>query len=219
MAVLSLLVCRWSAGCSQARKPVEEVDWGQPKPSIARTQRPVEPGPEAKSGKAASHPGAENGRSDRAPGSDKVGDTTGGNSGGAGNGNGSQPSSEPAEGGVVTESPSTEGTATDGAGKTPPPDEVGRPAPALPGRAPVKPMLSAAEASELANRQLKKAQQLLRSGDASAAAETAIQAYDQVLPHAKTDAECKKLCGLLESLINSTGRTRGRAEAVPTRFE
>ena len=83
----------------------------------------------------------------------------------------------------------------------------------------MKPELSANEAAQSAKQLLKRAQQLLRTADTSAAAEAAIKAYDQVLPYAKSDAECKKLCGQLESVLNAAGRGRGRADAVPTRFE
>jgi hypothetical protein len=91
--------------------------------------------------------------------------------------------------------------------------------PALPGRQPTKPELSAAEAARSAKQLFEKAQRLLRTANASAAAEAAIEAYDQVLPHAASDAECRKLCGQIEGLLNAAGRRSGQAEAVPTRFE
>jgi hypothetical protein len=214
---LILVLVALCVGCSQARKPVEEVDWGQPKPSVARVKAPRESGPGRQKGEKSSESPGDNRHSERAPDSGVAGDPGGGGS--SDNGNGSESPSDSDEGGVAHEGQSAGGEETGGASGGLPSTEPKRPTPALPGREPVKPLLSAADAADSARNLLKKAQQLLRSGDSASAGEAAMQAYDQVFPHAKTDAECKKLCGQLEVVINSAGRVRGRAEAVPTRFE
>ncbi|MFM7138177.1 MAG: hypothetical protein ACKO1M_14085 [Planctomycetota bacterium] len=59
----------------------------------------------------------------------------------------------------------------------------------------------------------------MRKGEADKAAEAAIEAYDQVLPHAQADKACGTLCRDIEKLLESTGRRRGPAAPVPTRFE
>jgi hypothetical protein len=59
----------------------------------------------------------------------------------------------------------------------------------------------------------------MRLGQTDKAAEAAIEAYDQVLPHGQTDKACGKLCGEIVKLLEAAGRRRGPAAPVPTRFE
>jgi hypothetical protein len=203
-----LMLLGIQAGCSRPPKPAEEVDWGQPAGRAARPTPSREPRPEpAASGEMAGSASEKLGRNDGA-GSES------GNGGDQNSGSDGQ-SAEPGE----AQPPEKEIAVAAGEGERGPGGARDSPPPALPGRAPVKPLLSAAGAAESAKRILKQAQQLLRVGDASAAVEAAIEAYDQVLPHAQSDAECKKLCGQLEGFLTVAGRGRGRPDAVPTRFE
>jgi hypothetical protein len=207
---LTLLLLFVVAGCSRPRKPLEEVDWGQQKPTVAQRfpprERRVSPATDdataASTGKGVEG-GIEQGLGGGGP---KDPDGTPGNESRGGD------VSVSGKGEAVGEGPG-------GESGTPPSAELKRPAPALPGRQPVEPALSATEAARSARQLLDKAQKLLRTADASSAVEAALEAYDQVLPHAKNDADCRKLCGQLEGVLNAAGRGRGQAEAVPTRFE
>jgi hypothetical protein len=209
---LMLLVLSVDAGCSRPRKPAEDVNWGQSTPSVARRTPPRERRSERASGETTAASSGEGQESGVGPSPGEVGKSN------------DVGSSEENEQGVADPPISGAGEAhgegkgvPGGASDTPPRADHERPAPALPGREPVKPTLSAAEAAQSAQQLLKRAKQLLRAADASAAAEVAIEAYDQVLPHAESNAECKKLCRQLEGVLNAAGR--GRADAVPTRFE
>jgi hypothetical protein len=207
------------SGCSQPRETAEEIDWGQPKPRVVQHKQqretPAEPAEEEHSvkpvAKSQDGNGGPGGGSDApAAASDPFADgkdSAGKPIGGASQANG------------AGDAPGAGGGGPGGASDAPAPVVPERPAPALPGREPIKPALSASEAADSAKQLLKRAQQQLRTGNASAAAATAVEAYDQVLPHAEADAECKRLCGLLEGVLNAAGRAQGRADAVPTRFE
>lgn len=202
------------AGCSRPRKPVEEVDWGQPNSNVARrTPLPERQAAQANGGGAdRSANEATNGGSDSKPETSRgVGEA------------GSDSEGDPSAGASFTsdggEAPGAGGKGPGGASNAPQQASPQRPAPALPGREPVKPTLTAAEAADSARKLLNRAQQLLRAADASAAAAAAIEAYDQVLPHAESDADCRKLRGQLEGVLTAAGRQQGRPEAVPTRFE
>lgn len=203
---LMVLLISVDAGCSRPQRPAEDVDWGQPKPSVARRTLPREHQSEPAGGEATAASASAGQESSVVPGSDGTGDSSVVGSGKE-NGPGASDLSDTGAGEVP------------GAGEGGPGGTSITPPPALPGREPVKPELSANEAAQSAKQLLKRVQQLLREADTSAAAEAAIKAYDQVLPHAKSDAECKKLCGQLEGVLNAAGRGRGRANAVPTRFE
>jgi hypothetical protein len=209
---LILLVLSVDAGCSRTRKPAEDVDWGQPTPSAARRTPPREPRSETANGKTAAASAGEAQESGVGP---RPGGAGKSNDAGSGNENEQGVADLPASG--ASEAPGAGRGGPGGASDTPPPAEPERPTPALPGREPVKPNLSAADAAQSARKLLKRAQQLLRAADASAAAEVALEAYDQVLPHSESNAECKKLCGQLEVVLNAAGGRR--ADAVPTRFE
>jgi len=89
----------------------------------------------------------------------------------------------------------------------------------LPGRPRPAPQLTAAEAAALAGRLLDEARAAVRRSDAAAASDKALAAYEQVLPHAATDAACRRLAGEVERVIEVVGGRRGPAESVPTRFE
>jgi hypothetical protein len=89
----------------------------------------------------------------------------------------------------------------------------------LPGRPRQAPQLTAAEAAALAGRLLDEARAAVRGSDPAAASEKALAAYEQVLPYAATDADCRRLTGELERVIDVVGGRRGPAESVPTRFE
>lgn len=207
-ALFMLLLLFIDAGCSRPRKPSEEVDWGQPRHAVAPRKPPQMPRSEPAAGEKSRGSAGEEQHNGSGTGSD------GGN---AVEGSPDEAAALPARG--VGEVAGADRGGTDGESDTPPPSELERPAPALPGREPGKPAHSAAEAAESAKQLLKRAQQLLRNKDESGAAQAAIEAYDQALPHAASDAECKKLCGQLEAVLAAAGRTQGRAEAVPTRFE
>lgn len=206
----ALLLMSVVAGCSRPKKATEEVDWGQSKPRtvqrlpIRERRAPPNAGdaPAASVGEVAQN-GADHGK------------------GSVGSSDGDSKQEKEAGSGDVASGGNgeTAGKGPGGASDTPSSPELKRPMPALPGRQPSKPELSAAEAARSAKQLFEKAQRLLRTADASSAAEAAIKAYDQVLPHAESNAECKKLCGQIESLLNSAGRGSGQAEAVPTRFE
>ena len=153
------------------------------------------------------------------PSIEKNGADQGKGSGGSNDGDGS-PKNESSSGDVASSgNGEAAGEGPGGVSDTPSLPELKRPTPALPGRQPAKPELSAAEAARSARQLFEKAQRLLRTADASSAAEAAIEAYDQVLPHAESDAECGKLCRQIEGLLNAAGRGSRQAEAVPTRFE
>ena len=216
-AVLMLLFLSLAAdlGCSQPRETAEEIDWGQPKPRVAQRkqqrQATGEPAGEENSGKPAGKSQDGNGGSEAtAAASDPLAD---------GNDSGGKPIDGASQASGAGDDPGAGGGGPGGASDAPAPVVPERPAPALPGREPIKPALSAAEAADSAKQLLKRAKQQLRAADSAAAAATAIEAYDQVLPHAEAYAECKKLCGLLEGVLNAAGRTQGRADGVPTRFE
>ena len=202
---LMLLLISADAGCSGPQRPAEDVDWGQPKSSVPRRTLPRENRSEPAGGEAtAASAGGQESVVVPEPGG-------GGDSSVVGNGKENGPGASDLSNTGAGEVPGAGEDGPGGASDTPPP--------ALPGREPVKPELSANEAAQSAKQLLQRAQQLLRTADTSAAAEAAIKAYDQVLPHAESDAECKKLCGQLEGVLNAAGRGRGRADAVPTRFE
>lgn len=211
IAALLLLLCT-DAGCSRPRKSTDEVNWGQPKPGVARrtppSERPTEFAGQGSAGSTADR--AEERGGNAGPEGDEATD------GGSGEDGESSDGSPTASGG---EAPGVGDKGLGDASDTPHDAAPERPAPALPGRAPVKPALSAAEAAESAKQLLKRAQQHLRAQDASVAAEAAIEAYEKVLPHAESDAECRKLCRQLDEVLTSAGRRPGRPAAVPTRFE
>jgi hypothetical protein len=217
--MLLVWILATDSGCSQPRQTAEEIDWGQPKPSVARRKQQREATAERARELPTDQP-AEN-KWDGGAGPDGGGTASSAKSDSSASGN--EAADEPAPGASQASGAGAEpragGGGPGGGSDEPPPVVPDRPVPALPGREPIKPALSAAEAADSAKQLLKRAQQQLRAADASAAAATAIEAYDQVLPHAEADAECKKLCGLLEGVLNAAGRTQGRAEAVPTRFE
>jgi hypothetical protein len=209
-SLTALMLLIFGAGCSGQRKPTEDVDWGLPKPSVVRRPPPRQPRPEPAGAEAASalegkgeESGDSQGISEKGGGGDLQNMPNGSDSSTSGGGDAPGEGADP----------------TGGVSDIPLPAEPERPAPVLPGREPGKPELSADEAAKSAKQLLKRAQQLLRDADNSAAAEAAIKAYDQVLPHAESHAECKRLRGQLEGVLNAAGRGRGRADAVPTRFE
>lgn len=208
---LPLLLC--IASCSQPRKPTEEIDWGQPPPRTARQPRPTEEQPTS-AGEGANAGGSE-GEPQGNGGHGSAGRGESDGSGGAASGGEAASTSPNAPGSAETAERSVPG----GGGEEPSPSEPEGPAPALPGRAAIKPRFSAAEAATSAERLLKQAQQLLRKDDLSAAAEAALEAYDQVLPHAESDPQCRKISRQLESVLDAAGRGQGQADAVPTRFE
>lgn len=208
---LPLLLC--IAACSQPREPVEEIDWGQPPPRTARqpgptAEQPTPAGDGANAGVSAGEPQGDGG--DGAAGRGESDGTDG-----AASGDGAASTSQNAPGSAET----AEAGAPGGGGEEPPPSEPEGPAPALPGRAAMKPRFSADDAATSAELLLKQAQQLLRKDELSAAAEVALEAYDQVLPHAESDPQCRKLSRQLEGVLDAAGRGRGQADAVPTRFE
>lgn len=113
-------------------------------------------------------------------------------------------------------------------------DEVGGPAAAkppaaaavpggggavFPGRQSQPPKLSAAEAAASAGRLLDQAKAAARRGDAAEATDRALEAYEQVLPHAPVDPACRGLAADVERLVEAVAGRPGPAEAVPTRFE
>jgi hypothetical protein len=212
---LLLFVVFADAGCSRPQKHAEDVNWGQPKPRVVRPKPRPEPRSEpAKEGARAAAPTAAepNGGAGQGPrkGSDPRIDRNG-----AGNDPAGADESTVGQG----KAPGAAGGGPGGASDTPPAAELRQPAPALPGRDAAQPRFSAAQATESAKQLLNRARQLLRSADAAAAAEAAIEAYEQVLPHANSDAECRKLCQQLEEVLDAAGRKSGRVKAVPTRFE
>lgn len=210
--VALLLLLGTDAGCSRRQKSAEEVNWGQPKPNVARRTPPSErPAEIASGGRAGST------ADQAAEGGGNPGPESNGAAGGSGEDG--EPSDDPPKASGVGNTPGVGGKGPGGASDTPQDAAPERPAPALPGRAPTKPALTAAEAAEAAKQLLKRAQQHLRTDDASAAAEAAIEAYDKVLPHAESDVECRKLCRQLDEVLMSAGQRPGRPAAVPTRFE
>lgn len=89
----------------------------------------------------------------------------------------------------------------------------------LPGRLRQPPQLTAAEAAAVAGRLLDEARVAARRRDPAEASSKALAAYEQVLPHAATDADCRRLAGDVEQMIEVVGGRGGPAESVPTRFE
>jgi hypothetical protein len=208
LGLLPLVLC--FAGCSQPRKPVEEIDWGKPAPRAMRPTLSAEGQPSSgvEDGKAAAAP---DGTGSDGSDADMDSDGAGGAASGAGVASTSANTPAVAEG--------AEAGAPRGGGEVPAPTEPEKPAPALPGRAAKKPDLSAADAATSAERLLRQAQQLIKRDDLSSAVETALEAYDQVLPHAQSDPRCLKLCRQLEVVLDAAGRGQATADAVPTRFE
>lgn len=204
-----LLLLAVDAGCSRRREPAEEVEWGQPKPSLARRTPAHKPPAE---------PAGGGGPAGSAPNTGAGAGSGAGSGADGGNVPGQQPREAPG-GGAGGAPGSAEDGGPGGAGGTSARAEPKRPAAALPGRAPVKPALSATDAAKSARRLLQRAQQLLRDANPAAAAAAAIEAYDQVLPHAASDADCKKICGQLEGVLTAAGRRLDRVDPVPTRFE
>jgi hypothetical protein len=206
----ALLLMSVVLGCSRPRKAIEEVDWGQSKPRTAQRLPLRERRAPPRAGDATAPSAGE---------AAKNGTDQGKGSGGSKDGD-SSPKNESSSGDVASSrNGEAAGEGPGGVSDTPSSPELKRPMPALPGRQPTKPELSAAEAARSAKQLFEKSQRLLRTVDASAAAEAALEAYDQVLPHAESDAECRKLCRQIEGLLNAAGRGSGQAEAVPTRFE
>lgn len=225
MLIAVLLSGLVAAGCSRPKRQPEEVDFGpvrqrsfqpteprQPPRREPPATRPTDPGP---AGARGGEGGADGQGSAAAEGQSEDG------SGGDGTGPASRPSAETGDGEGDQGGDGRGGTAGDGAGpgggEDPPATTA--PAPALPGREPLRPALSADAAAKSATRLLDQARAAMRQGEADEAAEAAIEAYDQVLPHAQADKACGKLCRDIEKLLESTGRRRGPAAPVPTRFE
>jgi hypothetical protein len=205
------------AGCSRPRKLTEDIDWGQPKPSLARRKTASESRSHTADARQADGLADEKRESGTVAGSAGGSDGSGGSTDHSKEKTGVRDAAPPVNG--ADGASGTRAAGPGGASDTPSTVTPERPAPALPGRKPAEPALSAAEAAESAEQLLRRSQQLLRASDAAAAAAAAIKAYEQVLPHAETDAACKKLCGQLEAVLSAAGRRQGRAEAVPTRFE
>lgn len=206
----ALLLMSVVVGCSRPRKAIEEVDWGQSKPRTAQRLPARERRAPPSAGDATTPAAGE---------AAKNGVDQGKGSGGSKDGD-SGPKNESSSGDVASSgNGEAAGEGPGDVSDTPSSPELKRPTPALPGRQAAKPELSAAEAARSARQLFEKAQRLLRTADASSAAEAAIEAYGQVLPHAESDAECGKLCRQIEGLLNAAGRGSGQAEAVPTRFE
>jgi hypothetical protein len=210
-------------GCSQPQKPVEEVDWGQPRPSAVRQAPRREPHDDRRKAPVDSESTSgtrHGGRGGDDSGASATGDADdGGNSGNGGKARGSQVSDGSPVTGGAGQATGNDGDGPGGISDTSPPVIPDNPKPAFPGREPGAPPLSAKEAADSARQLLKQAQQLLRAADRSAAAATAIEAYDQVIPHAESSKECKKLARQLEAVLTSTGRRQGPADDVETRFE
>ncbi len=218
VGILALLAL--TLGCSRPQQPPEEIDWGQPRPAVVRQAPRREPRDDRRKAPVASESpsAAPSGGSDSGTGAaGHSGD--GDDSSGGGDGGGGEASDAPPAPRGAGQSTGTDGDGPGGASDAPPPMTPDSPQPALPGREPVTPTLSAEEAADSATQLLKRAQQLLRAADRSAAAATAIEAYDQVLPHAESSKDCKKLCQQLEAFLAATGRRQGPADDVPTRFE
>jgi hypothetical protein len=209
-----VLLVSLAAACSRPRRPAEEVNWGQPKPRAAPRTPPREHRPEPAVGDRAAPSAAAEQQSGVGSGHDGGGNS---NQGGNGTGNGLEGTVVSGEGAGAT--PGAGGGGPGGARDTPAQAQAERPPPALPGREPGKPKLSAAQAAVSAKQLLQRARQLLRNADPASAAAAALEAYEQVLPHANSDAECRKLSEQLEDLLDAAGRKPGRVEAVPTRFE
>jgi hypothetical protein len=214
---LVLLGIAIEVGCSRPRKLSEDIDWGQPKPSLTRRKTASDSRSDTADARQADGLAGEKRESGTVAGSDGGSDGTGDSTGHGEEKNGVRGAAPPVSG--LDGTSGTRAAGPGGASDTPSTVTPERPAPALPGRKRAEPALSAAEAAESAERLLRRSQQLLRASDAAAAAAAAIEAYDQVLPHAESDAACKKLCGQLEAVLSAAGRRQGRAEAVPTRFE
>lgn len=227
MLIAVLLSGLLLAGCSRPKRQPEDVDFGQVRqrrfeptepPQPPRREppatRPTDPGPAGTRGNAGEE-GADGQGSAAGDGQSEDG------SGGDGAGPGSGPSAEAGEGDRDQGGDGRGGTAGNGAapGRGEDPPAPMAPAPALPGREPLRPALSADAAVKSATRLLDQARAAMRQGEAGKAAEAAIDAYDQVLPHAQTDKPCGKLCREIEKLLEATGRRRGPAAPVPTRFE
>jgi hypothetical protein len=220
---VAFMLLVWSlaanSGCSQPRKIAEEVDWGQPKSPVARRKQQREAATERAREQPSDQPAEDRRDGGGGAGGGGTASSAKSDSSASGNEAAGEPAASGLQGSGAGGAPGTDGGGPGGVGDVPPPRAPDRPAPALPGRKPIKPALSVEDAAASAKQLLERAQHQLRAADASAAVATAIEAYDQVLPHAETDAECKKLCGLLEGVLNAAGRTQGRADAVPTRFE
>lgn len=216
-SALVLLLLSVPFGCSPPPKQLgEELNWGQTtpprgfrRPSASESRQ--EPAGNPRTVESDDTGQRREGIADNR--ADIEGDSSDGNSSG-------KPNDVPPESEV--EAGKDAGAGRDGPGgesDSTPPVEAKRPAPALPGREHVRPKLSASAAAASAKQLLKRAQQLFSANDQAAAADAAIEAYDQVFPHAQSDAECRTLCKQLEGLLNAAGRRKGRSEPVPTRFE
>jgi hypothetical protein len=214
---LVLLGVAIEVGCSRPRKLTEDIDWGQSKPGLARRKPVSESRSNTADARQADGLAGEERESGTGAGSARGSDGSGDSTGHSEEKNGVSDAAPPVSGADGTSG--TRAAGPGGASDNPSTVTPERPAPALPGRKPAEPALSAAEAAKSAEHLLRRSQQLLRASDAAAAAAAAIEAYDQVLPHAESDAACKKLCGQLEAVLTAAGRRQGRAEAVPTRFE
>jgi hypothetical protein len=89
----------------------------------------------------------------------------------------------------------------------------------LPGGPPRAPARAAPDAAVFAGQLLDRARLAARRGDAAAAAELAIEAYEQVLPYAATDPACRRRVTEVEQFVGTVGGRAGSADSVPTRFE
>ncbi len=89
----------------------------------------------------------------------------------------------------------------------------------LPGGKPPAPARAGPEAADFAGELLARARAAARAGDAAAAADLALEAYEQVLPHAATDPDCRRRVTEAEQLVGAVGGRAGPADSVPTRFE
>jgi len=89
----------------------------------------------------------------------------------------------------------------------------------LPGRQPQAPQMTAAEAAASAGRLLDQARAAARRGDAAGATDRALEAYEQVLPHAPVDRACRGIAADVERLVEAVAGRPGPVEAAPTRFE
>lgn len=211
-SVTAIAILLAAGACSERPAATAPIDWAERSPPA---RRPAEAdrtpaAPEASGGREPTEPVQPASPAQPVASSPPAGEPAGSSAGVASAGGAAAATDGAMNGGA--------GDGSGPAGGDPGGAESG-PAPALPGRGPRRPALPAEQAAEFAKASLGRARTALRGGDAGAAADLALEAYDAVAPHAAASRQCGALCTDAGKLLESIARKQGRAADQPTRFD
>lgn len=213
-----------ASGCSQRPQQSPPIDWAeQAKPQDRPLWDSPEPVPVQKSGekKAFKPPPAAASRSKpRVEEKEPASDASAGHPVSASQASGRSTGGPSSESGAKFSGSAQDGP-RGGAGGAGAGDSAEEPAPppALPGRGPRQPGMSAERAAGFAKARLDLARSALRGGDVENASQLALEAYDAAAPHAAGSPKCGSLCAEAGKFLETIARKQGRAADQPTRFE